>query len=264
MATWHRADVEDSMAEETNQETIAGMSQEETGNTQDTDREQAAQEHSGEGDAGCKGAEGCTDAGAQDGEDSSREGCDAQDASGEEPGAHDVGSCSAGEEDVVDGTFTQAAEGRKTSFFRKKKDKREEKIEELTDRVKRQMAEFDNFRKRTEKEKSQMFDLGARSVIEKILPVIDNFERGLAQAQDKEDPFVGGMTMIYKSMLQELEAIGVKPIEAEGKEFDPNFHNAVMHCEDDSVGENIVVQELQKGYTYHDSVVRHSMVKVAN
>ncbi len=109
-----------------------------------------------------------------------------------------------------------------------------------------------------------MFDLGARSVIEKILPVIDNFERGLAQAQDKEDPFVGGMTMIYKSMLQELEAIGVKPIEAEGKEFDPNFHNAVMHCEDDSVGENIVVQELQKGYTYHDSVVRHSMVKVAN
>ena len=109
-----------------------------------------------------------------------------------------------------------------------------------------------------------MFDLGAKSVIEKILPVIDNFERGLAQAENKEDPFVDGMEKVYKSMLQELESIGVKPIEAEGEEFDPNFHNAVMHCEDESVGENIVVQELQKGYTYHDSVVRHSMVKVAN
>lgn len=126
------------------------------------------------------------------------------------------------------------------------------------------MAEFDNFRKRSEREKSQMFDLGAKSVIEKILPVIDNFERGLAQAPDMTDPFVEGMEKIYKSMLQELEAIGVKPIEAEGKEFDPNLHNAVMHVEDDSLGENIVAQELQKGYTYHDSVVRHSMVKVAN
>ena len=152
----------------------------------------------------------------------------------------------------------------KKSFFKKKKDKRDEKIAELTDQVKRQMAEFDNFRKRSEREKSQMFDLGAKSVIEKILPVIDNFERGLAQAPDMTDPFVEGMEKIYKSMLQELEAIGVKPIEAEGKEFDPNLHNAVMHVEDDSLGENIVAQELQKGYTYHDSVVRHSMVKVAN
>ena len=168
-------------------------------------------------------------------------------------------------EDVMDGTFTQAPENApKKSFFKKKKDKKDEKIEELTDQVKRQMAEFDNFRKRTEREKSQMFDLGAKSVIEKILPVIDNFERGLAQAPEQEDPFVEGMEKIYKSMLQELESIGVKPIEAEGKEFDPNLHNAVMHVEDDSVGENIVVQELQKGYTYHDSVVRHSMVKVAN
>ena len=165
----------------------------------------------------------------------------------------------------MDGTFTQAPENApKKSFFKKKKDKKDEKIEELTDQVKRQMAEFDNFRKRTEREKSQMFDLGAKSVIEKILPVIDNFERGLAQAPEQEDPFVEGMEKIYKSMLQELESIGVKPIEAEGKEFDPNLHNAVMHVEDDSVGENIVVQELQKGYTYHDSVVRHSMVKVAN
>ena len=170
------------------------------------------------------------------------------------------------EDDVVDGEFVKAEEGsKKSSFFKKKKDKKDEKIEELVDRVQRQMAEFDNFRKRSEKEKSQMFDMGARSVIEKILPVIDNFERGLAQADvNSEDPFVQGMEKIYKQMLTELESIGVSPIEAEGKEFDPNLHNAVMHCEDDTVGDNIVVQELQKGYTYHDTVVRHSMVKVAN
>ena len=176
------------------------------------------------------------------------------------------GEAEQAEDDVVDGEFVQAQEGsKKSSFFKKKKDKRDEKIEELIDRVQRQMAEFDNFRKRSEKEKSQMFDMGARSVIEKILPVIDNFERGLAQAgENSEDPFVQGMEKIYKQMLTELESIGVKPIEAEGKEFDPNLHNAVMHCEDDTVGENIVVQELQKGYTYHDTVVRHSMVKVAN
>ena len=176
------------------------------------------------------------------------------------------GEAEQAEDDVVDGEFVQAQEGsKKSSFFKKKKDKRDEKIEELIDRVQRQMAEFDNFRKRSEKEKSQMFDMGARSVIEKILPVIDNFERGLAQAgENSEDPFVQGMEKIYKQMLTELESIGVSPIEAEGKEFDPNLHNAVMHCEDDTVGENIVVQELQKGYTYHDTVVRHSMVKVAN
>ncbi len=170
----------------------------------------------------------------------------------------------ADEEEVVDGVFTQKEESAKKGFFKRKKDKKDEKIEELTDRVKRQMAEFENFRKRTEKEKSLTYDMGAKSVIEKILPVIDNFERGLAQAADHDDPFVEGMDKIYKSMLQELESIGVKPIEAEGKEFDPNLHNAVMHCEDENVGENIVVQELQKGYTYHGSVVRHSMVKVAN
>ena len=170
------------------------------------------------------------------------------------------------EADVVDGEYVSADESpKKGTFFRREKDKRDEKIEELTDKVKRQMAEFDNFRKRTEKEKSQQFDMGARSVIERILPVIDNFERGLAQAdENSEDPFVQGMEKIYKQMITELESIGVKPIEAEGKEFDPNLHNAVMHCEDDTVGDNIVVQELQKGYTYHDTVVRHSMVKVAN
>ncbi|SEI56786.1 molecular chaperone GrpE [Lachnospiraceae bacterium A10] len=136
-------------------------------------------------------------------------------------------------------------------------------IEELNDRIKRQMAEFDNFRKRSEKEKSQMFDAGSKSVIEKILPVVDNFERGLAGAAEG-DAFADGMKMIYKQLMTSLEAIGVTPIEAVGQEFNPEFHNAVMHVEDENAGENEIVEELQKGYMFHDSVVRHSMVKVAN
>lgn len=148
----------------------------------------------------------------------------------------------------------------------KKKDKRDEQIEDLTDRLKRQMAEFENFRKRTDKEKSQMYDMGAKSVVEKVLPVIDNFERGLAAVpeEQKEDPFVDGMDKIYRQMMTMLEEIGVKPIEAVGTEFNPDFHNAVMHVEDEESGENIIVEEFQKGYMYRDSVVRHSMVKVAN
>lgn len=152
----------------------------------------------------------------------------------------------------------------KTSFFgKKKKDKSEQKVEELTDRLKRTMAEFDNFRKRTEKEKSSMYIIGAKEIVEKILPVVDNFERGLAQAPE-DDSFAEGMKMIYRQMMTAFDEMGVKPIEAVGKEFDPNLHNAVMHVEDESVGENIVVEEFQKGYTYKDFVVRHSMVKVAN
>jgi molecular chaperone GrpE len=146
---------------------------------------------------------------------------------------------------------------------KEKKDKRDEQIADLTDRVKRQLAEFENFRTRSEKEKSQMFDMGAKTIIEKILPVVDNFERGLANAPEG-DAFADGMKMIYKQMLTSLEEAGVKAIEAEGTEFNPDFHNAVMHIDDDQYGENIVVEELQKGYTYHDQVVRHSMVKVAN
>ena len=155
---------------------------------------------------------------------------------------------------------------KKKSFFKKKKDKKDEQIEELTDKVKRQMAEFDNFRKRTEKEKTQMYDMGAKTIVEKILPVIDNFERGLAAVPEdnKEDAFVVGMDKIYRQMLTVLEEAGVKPIEAVGAEFDPNFHNAVMHVEDETLGENVVAEELQKGYMYRDTVVRHSMVKVAN
>ncbi len=152
----------------------------------------------------------------------------------------------------------------KASFFgKKKKDKSEQKVEELTDRLKRTMAEFDNFRKRTEKEKSSMYIIGAKEIVEKILPVVDNFERGLAQAPE-DDSFAEGMKMIYRQMMTAFDEMGVKPIEAVGKEFDPNLHNAVMHVEDESVGENIVVEEFQKGYTYKDFVVRHSMVKVAN
>ena len=163
---------------------------------------------------------------------------------------------------------TDTKQDAKKGLFNKKnkKDKKDEQIEELTDRVKRQMAEFENFRKRTEKEKSQMYDMGAKSIVEKILPVIDNFERGLAAVPEdaKDDPFVDGMNKIYKQMISVLEEAGLKAIEAEGKEFDPDFHNAVMHVEDEEVGENIVVEEFQKGYTYKDFVVRHSMVKVAN
>ena len=162
----------------------------------------------------------------------------------------------------------QTEEKASKKFFGKKdkKDKKDEKIEELTDRLTRQMAEFDNFRKRTEKEKSQMYEVGAKDIIEKILPVVDNFERGLdaVKEEEKEDPFVQGMEKVYKHLLTTLEGIDVKPIEAVGQQFDPNFHNAVMHVEDENFGENVVAEEFQKGYTYRDSVVRHSMVKVAN
>ncbi len=164
-----------------------------------------------------------------------------------------------------DGT---AKEGKSGGPWRKKdkKDKRDEQIEKLTDRVRRQMAEFDNFRKRTEKEKSQMFETGARSVIEKILPVIDNFERGLATIPEDEKggAFAEGMGKVYKQLMTVMDDIGVKAIEAVGCEFDPNLHNAVMHVDDEELGENMVAEEFQKGYTYRDLVVRHSMVKVAN
>lgn len=152
----------------------------------------------------------------------------------------------------------------KKSKSKKKKDKKDEQIEELQDQVKRQMAEFDNFRKRTEKEKTQMFEVGAKSIIEKILPVVDNFERGLASIPEEEQgsAFADGMNMIYKQLLNELEQAGVAVIEAVGKEFDPEYHNAVMQVENDELEPGTIAQELQKGYTYRDSVVRHSMVAV--
>ena len=157
----------------------------------------------------------------------------------------------------------------KKGFFGKKKekkDKKDEQIAELTDKLKRQLAEFENFRNRTDKEKSQMYAVGAKDVIEKILPVIDNFERGLKSIPEdqKGGPVASGMEMIYKQLITVLSDLGVTPIEAVGQEFDPNLHNAVMHAEDEGLGENIVAEEFQKGYKYKDTVLRHSMVKVAN
>lgn len=174
------------------------------------------------------------------------------------------------EEEAVDENADAEASTEETAekkgFFKKKKDKKDEQIEELNDKVKRQMAEFENFRKRTEKEKTQMYDMGAKSIIEKVLPVIDNFERGLAAVpeENKDDAFVTGMDKIYKQMLTELESIGVKAIEAVGEEFNPDFHNAVMQVESEEYESGVVAQELQKGYVYKDSVVRHSMVAVVS
>lgn len=162
----------------------------------------------------------------------------------------------------------EAKENKKEAKKKKKekKDKKDEQIEDLTDRLKRSMAEFDNYRKRVEKEKSHMYEIGAKDVIEKILPVVDNFQRGFdcLSDEEKEAPFAAGMDKVFKQLMDMLEGIGVKPIEALDQEFDPNLHNAVMHVEDEAVGENIIVEEFQKGYCYKDSVVRHSMVKVAN
>ncbi len=163
---------------------------------------------------------------------------------------------------------SQTRAEKKAAKKQAKQDKKEEaykeKIDQLEDRVKRQMAEFENFRKRTDREKQAMFETGAKSVLEKILPVIDNFERGFATVdpEDESDAFVGGMRMVYKQLMTELENIGVKPIEAVGCEFDPNFHNAVMQVESEEYESGVVAQELLKGYTYHDMVVRHSMVAV--
>lgn len=169
-------------------------------------------------------------------------------------------------ENAKDEADAPSKESAKKGFFTKKKDKKDELIEELNDRIKRNMAEFDNFRKRTEKEKSAMYEIGAKDIVEKILPVVDNFERGLATIPENEQKsaFAEGMDKIYRQLLKALEEAGVKPIDAVGQPFDPNFHNAVMHIEDESMGENVVAEELQKGYMYRESVVRHSMVKVAN
>ena len=183
-------------------------------------------------------------------------------------------NCDNEENAAVDNDSVEDKEAAKDSKKEKKKkekvDKKhealKEKVEELEDRVKRQMAEFDNFRKRTDKEKSAMFETGARSVIEKILPVVDNFERGLASVSEDEKggAFAQGMEMIYKQLIQELDNLDVKPIAAVGEEFNPDFHNAVMQVESDEYESGVIAQELQKGYTYRDTVVRHSMVAVVS
>ena len=171
-------------------------------------------------------------------------------------------------EETTETEETEETEEKKGLFGKKKdkKDKKDLRIEELEDKVKRQLAEFENFRNRTEKEKSRMFEFGARDVIEKMLPVVDNFERGLAAIPEEEKggPVASGMEMIYKQMMTTLEGLGVKPIEALNQPFDPNFHNAVMHVEDEEIEESTVVEEFQKGYIYKETVIRYSMVKVAN
>lgn len=201
-------------------------------------------------DLGCGEGEAPESGETPETEDAERDGCEP-----ESDGSN---------EDVKEG---KGLFGRKNK--KEKKDKKDEQIESLTDRLTRQMAEFDNFRKRTEKEKAAMYEIGAKSIVEQILPVVDSFERGLAAARegmkdDEENAFLTGMDQIYRQMVKALEDAGVRPIEAVGAPFDPDFHNAVMHVEDESLGENIVAEEFQKGYMYKDSVVRHSMVKVAN
>lgn len=211
--------------------------------------------------------------------DESEAGAAAQDAQEKEKDADaagdDVDGGDSAEEDsddsddMTEGSGEEdASKNEKRKLFGKKnkKDKKDEKIEELTDRLTRQMAEFDNFRKRTEKEKSQMYEIGAKDIIEKILPIVDNFERGLGSMNEEEKatPFAEGMEKIYKQLMTTLESLGVKPIDAVGQEFNPDFHNAVMHVEDEELDENIIAEEFQKGYMYRDSVVRHSVVKVAN
>ena len=185
----------------------------------------------------------------------------------EEENTEEVIAEEAVEEDTEADAEEDADEEKSSGGFFKKKDKKDKKdaqIEELTDKVRRQMAEFENFRKRSEKEKTQMYEVGAKGILEKILPVVDNFERGLKGMEESEDPFAQGLQMIYKQLMTSLEEAGVKAIESVGQEFNPDFHNAVMHVEDDEFGENEIVEEFQKGYMYHDSVLRHSMVKVAN
>jgi len=201
-----------------------------------------------------------------------KEAAPAEEKAKEESAAEVKEEAAAGPEETA-GTENEengdSGDGEKKGLFGKKdkeKEKLKEQVAELNDKVVRQMAEFENFRKRTEKEKEAMFETGAKSVLEKLLPVVDNFERGIAVLSEEESstPFAEGIQKVYRQLMDELTKLDVKPIEAVGQEFDPNLHNAVMHVDDESVGENMVVEELQKGYTYRENVIRHSMVKVAN
>ena len=188
-------------------------------------------------------------------------------SAGEEAETQDIEQeAEATEEASEEAEKQEKKSGKKKSLFDKKDNKLQEKVDELEDRVKRQMAEFENFRKRTEKEKSAMFETGAKSVIEKMLPVVDNFERGLAalSEEEKKQPFAEGMNMVYKQLMAELEKLEVKPIETVGCEFNPDVHNAVMHVEDESLGENTVVAVFQKGFKIGEKVIRFAMVQVAN
>lgn len=248
------------------------INEEQTADAQASDDAQAVTESDGEACDGQSADETSADA-EPDADD--EEAVDAEETESADKTSADTEQTVTDEEtsaDAQDGKnapHTDTPKEKEGKFFKKnkkadKKDKQQEKIEELEDRVRRQMAEFENFRKRTEKEKTAMFETGARSVIEKILPVVDNFERGLASVpeEEKTGPFAEGMSMVYKQLINELEKLEVRPIEAVGKEFNPDFHNAVMQVESEEYESGMIAQELQKGYTYRDTVVRHSMVAV--
>lgn len=252
----------------------AGLEKDAANQTAGDGAAKAGQSEAAAGVGGAKAGQGeaTGQGGAQEGQSLTGEEVAAKEKEEEEDGvASDASEEEAAEEGgdaVQDGGDAGQETKEKRSFFKKKekKDKKDEKIDELNDRLMRTMAEFDNFRKRTEKEKAQMFEVGAKSIVEKILPVVDNFERGLASVPEEEkgSSFVQGMELVYKQLMKYLEDAGVTPIEAVGKEFNPDFHNAVMHAEDENFGENIVSEEFQKGYMYRSTVVRHSMVKVVN
>lgn len=238
---------------------------EEASDEAQTAAEDAAEDVKDEADQADTDSQASEEAAEENGNDADGGEADAADHQAEDT---DSGDGEAQAEQPPDGKdeadADAAGKSEKSGFFKKKKDKRDEQIEELNDKLRRQMAEFDNFRKRTEKEKSQMFDMGARTIVEKILPIVDNFERGfdMVDEEDKDDAFVSGMDKVYRQLMTELEAAGVKPIETEGCEFDPNLHNAVMQVESEELASGMIAQELQKGYKYKDTVVRHSMVSV--
>ena len=242
----------------------ADEAQEEAAAPQEPEKDTAGETGETEEAAGAAAEEAEADAAA----DEAEEAADADDPEAESAEEEKAGEAEESADDEAAGQAEEqsSGKGKQAKGFARKKDKKDEMIEDLQDKLTRRMAEFDNFRKRSEKEKSQMYSMGARDVLEKMLEVMDNFERGFeaVDEEDQDDAFVQGMQMVYKQMQETFEKLGVKPIEAVGKPFDPNFHNAVMHEDNEEAGENEVVEEFQKGYMYHDDVIRHSMVKVAN
>lgn len=251
------ADVEKEVAKDAEDEEQAQAAEAKKAETPD----QTEGDEASEGKSAEQESDGIKQEAAEDGAEADQEEDTEPDEGAEEPVCEDAGN---GKESKASWAERMAA--KKQAKQEKKLDPLKERIAELEDRTKRQLAEFENFRKRSEKEKQAMFEVGAKSVIEKILPVIDNFERGLATVPEdkKDDAFVDGMNKVYRQMLTELDNIGVKPIEAVGREFDPKFHNAVMQVASEEYEAGTVAQELQKGYTYRDSVVRHSMVAVVS
>lgn len=258
-------------AEETVQESSAQQAGSEAGCQESAGGQKDESAGSRDAGSGETETEKAADNAQPDGTEKDPSEADAETAGTEEPEGNAGSEAEDGSEESGAGkepkaSWAERMAAKKQAKQDKKLDPLKERITELEDRTKRQLAEFENFRKRSEKEKQAMFEIGAKSVIEKILPVIDNFERGLATVPEdkKDDAFVDGMNKVYRQMLTELDKIGVKPIEAVGKEFDPNFHNAVMQVASEEYEAGTVAQELQKGYTYRDSVVRHSMVAVVS